>query len=616
MRRGGSLQTRLIVVYSLIIILIVTASFSFFYLFQRAKHESWMLDAHRREMNSMSQNIDSMLYSVDRLAMQLKYNDEIENTFYYLRFEPEPELYFERHRDQAERLKREINNIIGVDTMTFNRVSVISKTGAFIGVGAYYENQQVRERIRTLPWFEHLRDPNVYSDIWPVHEDPWGDHGQRVISVIREIGTDPYAIVEIQIPYSYIERKITTIWPTDGAFQWVIVDKTGSLVYAPGGALPEEALGQFLSLSAEGQAPRSGHTWIGGDGVPRAIMLYNTAMYSGWHFLLVQTEASFWANVEPMKQVFLTLALLLVVLSVVHVYVFSKKLLRPLRHLRDTMNEVTLDSIQKDEVYRLLQGYTMTKTHDEVHHLYYSFRKMLARLEESKTQVVEANAREIKAHYAALQAQINPHFLHNTLSLIGVIGYQSGNGSVMNLTSMLADMFRYATYSGGEQAQLKDELEHNRNYLEIMKIRYETHLQYSIEAEPGTETLRLPKITLQPFIENCFKHGFQHNCYPFIVRIRAYYADRDLFLEIEDNGVGFSASALEQWQAALLFDEDRPPLDSPDGGAGLRNTWNRLRMAYGMQFHCVLENGASGGARVRLIFRQVNLNQIGGDTVA
>lgn len=593
--------------------IIVSAFTVFYWYYQKVNVES-MIHTFRGEAQSLAQQLDNSVYTMDRLVMQMKFNPTIANTFYYLPYVANAKTYFDDQPEAAYKVKEAISSIVGVDPQIFHRVSILSRSGAFLATGAYYDKLTVRDRLQTIDWFRQL-EKSEYRLLLPPHRDDWDSAGKLVVSVIRKLGdlSAPNALIEIQLPYAYIEG-MTAKSQTAGK-RVLITGGEDQTIYpfsAEGG--PSRDRDVLSGLQAQGEAPE-GQMYVRLPDRSRQLVVYARAPYSGWTVMIVQPEGELLRPQRQAGYLFAATGLLLIVLTMLTSYFSAKMLVKPLRQLRDSMNRVQLDSLP-DAHERLAFGSVAPhNTHNELHHLHHSFRKMLDRLEASKEEAIVSRSRELQAHFTALQAQIHPHFLYNTLSLIGVLGQEAGNREIVQLTAMLADMFRYMTYSAEQTVTLRDEIRHTQNYLNIMKFRYEAHLQFAIDLPEAMLELHLPKLSLQPFVENCFKHGFAAKRYPWRIDIRGTLADDGrALIEIKDDGAGFPPDLLERFgrggASAGSGGEAARGGQQELGVSGLYNTYARLQYHAGGRLEFNLDNDPTGGAIVRIGWLRPDLSGV------
>jgi two-component system sensor histidine kinase YesM len=210
-----------------------------------------------------------------------------------------------------------------------------------------------------------------------------------------------------------------------------------------------------------------------------------------------------------------------------------------------------------------------------------------------------------KAEFRALQAQINPHFLYNTLDTIVWMAEARKHEQVIEIVRALSSFFRIALSKGKDWISLRDEVEHTRSYLTIQKMRYRDILDYQIEVDEAVLNSTILKLTLQPLVENALYHGIKNkrNGGTITVRVRAHDADH-VRLEVEDDGIGFTSARLEQIVAAMLDETGEPKLK--EAGFGIENVDRRIKLYYGRQYGVTIQSTYQIGTRVALVIPRTN----------
>ena len=184
----------------------------------------------------------------------------------------------------------------------------------------------------------------------------------------------------------------------------------------------------------------------------------------------------------------------------------------------------------------------------------------------------------------ALYSQINPHFLYNTLDTIIWMAEFQDTEKVISITKALSNFFRISLSNGKEKIPLKEEINHIKEYLYIQKQRYEDKLEYKISIQEELENIEVPKIILQPFVENAIYHGIKNLDTTGIISIYSQIVDNKIELIIEDNGIGFEAA---KKQALMKM-----------GGVGIKNVNKRIQYYYGNEYGAKIDSSFKAGARI------------------
>ncbi|WP_405079961.1 histidine kinase [Paenibacillus chitinolyticus] len=244
-----------------------------------------------------------------------------------------------------------------------------------------------------------------------------------------------------------------------------------------------------------------------------------------------------------------------------------------------------------------------------------TFNDMARQIKHLKIDIYEEQIRTQKAELKHLQAQIHPHFFMNCLNLIFNLAQVKNTALVQKIALYLVRHFRFTTRTNVSSVTLADELEHIRNYLNLQSIRFPEALNFEITASPDVQSLQVPPLTVQPFVENAMEHGFANReDEPFTIRVTAGLdpdsPDRAALIRIEDNGDGFSPDMLEKLVTGNYFRTDS------GGHIGIWNVQHRCRLFYKSESSLAFGNKAEGGAVVtlRLPLPPASEQEKGGDS--
>ena len=211
----------------------------------------------------------------------------------------------------------------------------------------------------------------------------------------------------------------------------------------------------------------------------------------------------------------------------------------------------------------------------EVQELSNSFEHMVLRIQQLMTTVREEEVNLRKTELKALQAQINPHFLYNTLDSIAWMCEQGRNTDAVKMVHALARLFRISISKGHELIPISKEIEHAESYLQIQKYRYKNQFTYEFQVDPECLDYYCNKITLQPIIENAINHGLDLLVEEGRITVQVCQDGEDILFFVQDNGVGMSE---EQLRTILQHD----PKDRT--GIGIKNVNDRLKIYFGKQY--------------------------------
>lgn len=272
-------------------------------------------------------------------------------------------------------------------------------------------------------------------------------------------------------------------------------------------------------------------------------------------------------NVSEMLRLSMVLAVVVLIAAVLTSWLLSRLLGRPLRGLAAAMEDFERDA---DHF-----SYHPVRGTQEVRELSDSFGHMVLRIQRLMTTVREEEVNLRKTELKALQAQINPHFLYNTLDSIAWMCEQGRNADAVKMVHALARLFRISISRGHELIPIAKEIEHAESYLEIQKYRYKNQFTYAFDVEPECLDYYCNKITLQPIIENAINHGLDLMVEEGRIDVRVWRDGEDIVFCVQDNGVGMSREQISSIMQRETTDRT---------GIGIRNVDDRIKIYFGSRY--------------------------------
>ena len=272
-------------------------------------------------------------------------------------------------------------------------------------------------------------------------------------------------------------------------------------------------------------------------------------------------------NMRAMLRLSVAMAAVILAAALLTSWLLSRLLGRPLRGLAAAMERFERDADRF--AYRPVGG---TR---EVRELSNSFGHMVVRIQQLMSTVRQEEVNLRKTELKALQAQINPHFLYNTLDSIAWMCERGRNTDAVNMVHALARLFRISISRGNELIPIAKELEHAESYLQIQKYRYKNQFTYTFEVDPACLEYYCNKITLQPIIENAINHGLDLMVDEGQITVQVCQEGEDILFRVRDNGVGMSREQVD----AILH---HSPGDRT--GIGIKNVDDRLKIYFGKEY--------------------------------
>ena len=524
-------------------------------------------------IDMMNESIDSYITSMESIAQIVAENSDVRS---YLWAETEEEYLREEYGGRMTELFRTLKDtggdICNIGIIGENGRYLINNTDTEINPYAGYEKTQWYRR--ALQGEEVITSSHVQNIV--IDEFPW------VVTLSRKIpgragGTD--AVLFVDLNFSSISRlcEKTNLGTKGYVF---IMDDAGNLIYHPRQRLIYSGLWEeeFTPDMMSGE-----DVVFSGDG--QKLYTISKSEITGWTMVGVIYLDEMMSRTDRLRNLFYLMAIVLVGVALMMSVFLTDMVTKPLRKLRETMKVVENGNfdVEVEE----------PDTGDEISDLFRSFRSMILKIRELIDQNTAEQREKRKSELNALQAQINPHFLYNTLDSIIWMAEGGNMKDVVLMTSSLAKLLRKSISNKNEMVTLEEEIEYTRSYLTIQKMRYVDKLEYEIDVEPAVMRMEIVKLIIQPLVENAIYHGIKYKEGKGLIRITGGFADDQVILKVSDNGVGMSEEELSH-----VFDER--VTDTRKNGVGVLNVHRRIRLYYGGEYGLSFESKEGKGTCVSI----------------
>ncbi|MDL2206657.1 histidine kinase [Eubacteriales bacterium OttesenSCG-928-N13] len=595
MKRQSAFRSRLFFSYSALIVLSVLVFLVALGWVIVRTGESESRAAQKETLVSGLRQLESSVRELDTLASQTMSNAQLISYFVPLMSDDDDENYFSSNVLEfidASSLLATLNST----SNTAARISVYNLGGDYVSTGTLYETP---ERItQTLSDKEHIKQQMQLLSagerriILPPAPDPYSaSQSRRLFSILRPLSSayvsQIYGIVAVQQDVSMLEQLGLFYDTPEGAC--LLVDADGERILPlKAGPLSVSALAgaRDLPIESAGEVSSADHA----SELDTLFVSAATMDMSGWRMIIAQPTSRLSQAYRGTIWMMVLAGLALMVVLLLVTYLMADRMSSPLRQLSDTIGQVTLSNLA-------LEAPTAAPEHAtaELMQLDSAFRTMLGRLNDSI-------GLEMRAYMYALQSQMNPHFLYNTLSVICTVGQEESAPKTVDMLMKLSGMLRYVADSSTDSVTLKDEVDHAERYLQLMKVRYEDKFGYQIHMDPGAESVRVPRLILQPLCENCFQHGFKGRP-PWSIRITVQLQGDRFMLTVADNGAGIDDDQIAQLKQRI--DDSLRDLagNYPElklGGMGLVNTVLRLNLMQGGSISYSILRSPEGGTMIQI----------------
>ncbi|TBL74665.1 sensor histidine kinase [Paenibacillus thalictri] len=313
-----------------------------------------------------------------------------------------------------------------------------------------------------------------------------------------------------------------------------------------------------------------------------------------WQVLMIVNQQQLLMPLQNLNWFVWLLGLLSFLFALGISYTISVFISKPIVAISTLMNRMDLTRL--DERIRL-------KRRDELGMLALHFNRMAQRISDLIAELKATEEQKKLSDFIAMQSQIRPHFLFNTLNTIGLEAQYGNNGKVRRLIASLTEQLQYILHSTPRPVTFREELQATERYIELMMARYEGAFELDMDIDPGTLGSLVPKFSLQPLIENAIFHGLVPAELPGTLFINTSRSGSEWEILIEDDGVGMANETLDSLLERLDMDGSAPAATSGSSrmsGIGLRNVHERFKLMFGAKYKLTIESEKSEGTRIRI----------------
>lgn len=594
-------RNRLFVVYSIFALSITLIISMIFYFYTVPIIQSNSDQVLIQNAEKVSSQLETTLSSMDSASLQVVSNQDIQSIMLNSNNYAGDLNYFDYYYNKSL-----INILSSINSPLINNRRIILSDfqknyftigSASINAQAFYENYE------NYAFLSDLSRGENQMVLIPPHEDYWTLRNPKeiVFSIVRLIPninsiSGIIGYVEVERPYSEIEKSCTDT--LEHSLSVTVIDQSNHIIYPYNADIDvSDYRNENSGTVVCGENPSSHETEYR---YSREISEY------GWTVIISQNSRDYNAPILLLQTLLISFVILFGTVSIVMLYFMTKHLTSPINQLRKSVDSLSTESpsitIKTD------------RFDNEMVMLTDAFNRAISKLHDSMEQTLIANKNQVQAHILAMQSQMNPHFLFNILMGMSGIAEENNDIQIVNICDRLAKMLRYISSFKDSSVPLLEEILYTRHYLELMKVRYEEFLEYEIVSDPRCESYQVPKLILQPIVENCFSHGFQNRTPPYRIKISINLIKQGVSIQVLDNGEGFSTELIAELTKKIQrykkeFDADKYLHSSELGGLGLINIYLRLQLKYGNNIQMMIENTSDGGGIVSIL---IPLSSLGG----
>lgn len=590
-----TLRANLFFYHSLLIILILFLAGAVSYMYFSNTFTNTILREQNALGTSLVSSLENEFDNLNTVSMNISYSNLLKNLFRdYQNFYTDSQLQA-NNVDRYNDLTLLFDSIMAImgPFHTVSQVNLYNFDGLMIGSGLYNEESRVNldnlegvQNAIKLDGLKYISPPRQieYLGLRNLHLK---DH--TFISLIRVFKNQYHqsnGIVEVlqdcEDFFSY-----TDALEKRNFLRIILLGDEGEIFYPyikDAALLSVDELNNIIArFSVEGSADI---LEIKGSNEKEVYSIFRLDDYD-MSLILLQSKPVLFASLYRFQFLFIFLLFFITVYTLIISYSVSARVTRPLDRLVASFSTVELNDLNSDAAP---EQYSSRESFEEIDSLYSAFNTLSGKLGASLNELIQLKDQEAMTRLLALQSQMNPHFLYNNLSNISALAEEGKNRDVISMCQDISFMLRYSAEKEPTGASLKEEMDYVLKYLTCMKIRYEEDLDFTITYPDSMSDIIIPRILVQPLVENSINHGFQNDP-PWKITIEGYMEGNLWNIRVKDSGIGFSEEILERFAkgSSAMFATEH---------LGLSNTYQRIKLIYRDKGSFFLENAADGGAVV------------------
>lgn len=522
-------------------------------------------------IKQMNQNIDSYIDYMENISYLVSSNEDVQTYLFGDHVGPEV----------RGRILNQFETILDSRSDILN-LGIISENGRmFINDGREMTNPDLD--IHSQEWYMNALNGSQSSYLSSSHvqhiisgERPWVITLSRGIRDQSSGSTKKEAVFFIDLNYSAISGLCDQNMVGNQGYAFIL-DAEGNIVYHPQQQqLYNELQTENIGLIMESESD----TILYGKGSGEKLYTISRSEKTGWTVVDSVRVEELLRKSNEAQSIYILVAAGLVAVALFFSKFIAKNITQPIQKLCESMEKVQEGDFSVSDV--------VVDSANEIGSLTTSFNVMTHRIQDLMEQNIREQEAKRKSELKALQSQINPHFLYNTLDSIIWMAEGKKNEEVVLMTASLARLLRQSISNEDEVVSIGQEIEYARGYLTIQKMRYKDKMEYQIDVDPSILNIPLIKLVLQPVIENAIYHGLKYKESKGFLLVRGFPKDGNAVLQVIDDGVGMDEETLEH-----IYEKHK--VNYRSNGVGIYNVQKRLQLYYGNEYGITYESEVGKG---------------------
>lgn len=563
------IRQKMILIY--VVFILVPMLLVYFVFFSQLRAEVALRESNvvNQSMDRVASDIDYLVDSCFSIARDIAVDQEINEMIDtdYITTVSYFDVYYEKLRDQIQMYATSYNNVIKVSIFTDNK-TVLN------GGNIYY----LSDEIRSSAWYKKVDYNNFQETIlsWVENDKIQHDVKYHRISVVRKMDEFTQYDKEMYVRIDIDESKFKNILQETYNMDFVITDTEDGII-----------ADSFKQQQQKKYEPSFFKTSLYDEANSLFEQMIHPTKGVGWQLIAIVPKQTLSNEINRYALLVALMLLVSLIFSMFFIMIFSRSYNTRIQMLQRHMHKV------ENSEFVTIEG---EQGKDEIGGLIRAFNQMTRRINGLVNEVLrftlkekEHQLQQVKAELKFLQSQMDPHFLFNTLNAILVVSSRFEYHEITDIIKYLSKTLRYLIEWDNSMVPLEKELAFTSMYLEIEKFRFRDKFDFVIETDESLHSVLIPKLSIQPFVENACKHGLQATKAVGKLVIRIKRLNESLYVAIEDNGIGMTKEKLQ----SVLENQS-------DAHIGINNVLKRLHIYYGDAFNFHMNSNLGTGTCVEL----------------
>lgn len=569
--RKQSIRTTIAVTFSTVSVICLIFLCATLYVFFSSRMQESTSDATQRLLNQTSINLETYLRNMRLISDTMYYSVIKESDIESDLLDEKMNLLYEANKDNLINIACFYNDGNLVASVPLNtKKSNVEITGQKWFVSAIDEMENFHF---STPHVQNLFDTTSARYYWVVSLS-------RAVEINKN-GKSTLGVLLIDMNYSSIKELFDRVNESRSSGYIYLTDSEGEIIYHPHQSLIYSELLKENNLTHA--TYKDGTTREKFNGEDHLVSV-KTVSYTGWKIVCVMPYKTSVLGSNKTQYYVIMIASAIMLLMIFLSQIISIQITRPLKNLTESIR-FTEDGVLNPDIY--IGGNT------DVEYLGRTLKEVVAQLRQLMDDLVTEQEEKRKTELDALQSQINPHFLYNTLdSIVWMVEGERYEEAVFMVTQ-LASLFRISLSRGKTVISIEDEIKHAQHYMNIQKVRYKDQFEVIFDIDPKINQYRIVKLVLQPILENAIYYGVNSQDGEGVITVEGRLDGGDIYISVKDNGLGMSKEDVDKLLTGEIVKERKH-----GSGVGLINVHKRIQLHFGMEYGLIIESEPDRGTSV------------------